>query len=677
MSNFALMVNDSSEHIDLDNREFQNVWNLVQHTRQSVFMTGKAGTGKSTFLKYITAHTRKRYVVLAPTGIAAVNVGGVTLHSFFRIPFKPLLPDDPDFAVRRLRERLKYPKEHAKLIKNLDLIIIDEISMVRADIIDFIDKVLRVYSGNMREPFGGKQLLLVGDIFQLEPVVTSDMRDLLAMHYPNPYFFSAHAFQNVRLIPIELRKIYRQRDDMFISLLDRVRMGRPTLDDLNRLRMCVNPAASCGVDDFVMTLAARRDMVDSINDEHLFRLKTPEIIYEGRIVDNFPENSLPTQKELTLKVGAQIVFVRNDRNKRWVNGTLGRVHTATPDRLEIELESGARHVVELEVWENVEYKYDEKSKRVIENVIGTFTQYPVRLAWALTVHKSQGLTFNKVIIDLGRGAFSSGQSYVALSRCTGLDGLTLKSPLSARDIFVNQSIVDFSRMFNDEKAVSDAIEYARVDEMFRQASIKFDNGDTSGAVDDFARALVRKNVLVMPSAVRLLKRKLSVIDTLNAENVRLKEELEECASRFRRLADEYVAMGKECIKSGHDNDAALANFEKALSISPDYVPALYNRAVARAGTGDLDNALIDLHRIMTVNKDDYDAAFMLGELYMQVDELHEALNWYLVALKNDSRQSAVYDRLADLYEHIGDEEEADRYRAAAKKLRPPRGRRKK
>ena len=392
---------ENKSQIDLDNPEFQNVWNLISYTQRSVFMTGKAGTGKSTFLRYITEHTKKNYVVLAPTGIAAVNVGGVTMHSFFRIPFKPLLPDDPDFAVDRLKQRMKYSREHQKLIRSLDLIIIDEISMVRADIIDFMDKLLRVYTGKRFEPFGGKQLLLVGDIFQLEPVVTGDMRDILSRYYPNPFFFSARAFNEFPLIPIELKKIYRQTDREFISLLDRVRVGAPTNADLDTLRAHVDPAAECGDGDFVMTLASRRDMVDNINDTQLGRLKTKKITYTGEIEDQFPESALPAPMQLTLKVGAQVVFVRNDRDRRWVNGTLGKVYSATPSRLEIELENGKRHVVSIELWENMEYTYDESSHKVIEKVIGLYKQYPLRLAWALTVHKSQGLTFNKVIIDLG------------------------------------------------------------------------------------------------------------------------------------------------------------------------------------------------------------------------------------------------------------------------------------
>ena len=251
-------MSEELQQIDLDNQEFQNVWKLISYTHQSVFLTGKAGSGKSTFLKYICENTRKKYVVLAPTGIAAVNVGGVTLHSFFRIPLKPLLPDDPDFAVSRLRSRLKYPKNLQKVIRELELIIIDEISMVRADIIDFIDKVLRVYGGNMREPFGGKQLLLVGDIFQLEPVVTADMRDLLRKYYPNSYFFSANAFKQLNIVPIELRKIYRQNDAQFIEMLDRIRMGHVLASDITKLNSRHGDCIDEDNDKFVMTLATRR-----------------------------------------------------------------------------------------------------------------------------------------------------------------------------------------------------------------------------------------------------------------------------------------------------------------------------------------------------------------------------------------------------------------------------------
>lgn len=663
------MPQDAQQNtLDLENPEFRNVWNLVQYTRRSVFMTGKAGTGKSTFLRYITENTRKKFVVLAPTGIAAVNVGGVTMHSFFRIPFKPLLPDDPDLAPDRLKQRLKYPQEHRKLLRELDLIIIDEISMVRADIIDFMDKLLRVYTGKRFEPFGGKQLLLVGDIFQLEPVVTGDMRDILSRYYPNQFFFSARSFREFPLIPVELRKIYRQTDRSFISLLDRVRVGAPSYDDLRTLSARVNPSASCGDDEFVMTLATRRDIVDDINDTQLRRLKSPVITYTGVIEEQFPDNALPAPMQLTLKVGAQVVFVRNDREHRWVNGTLGKVYSATASRLEIELEDGKRHVVQVEQWENFEYTYDESNHKVIEKVIGIYRQYPLRLAWALTIHKSQGLTFNKVIIDLGRGAFSSGQSYVALSRCTGLDGLTLKSPLAARDIFVNPAITDYTRLFNDSRMISNAIEQARADEYYRAAATAFNSGDTSTAVDKFIEAVRARNELGNPAVVRLIKVKMASIGALRSRIGELEKLDADKAARFDELAGEYTRLGNDCLKAG-ENDAAIANYEKAISISPTLTDAHCGRAAALADRGDLDGAITGYRQALSHDSRCYRAACALGELFMLADDLYESLNNYLAALNIDNSDPKLYSCLADLYDRIGDADEARYYRREARKRR--------
>ena len=398
------MASEELQNIDLNNPEFQDAWDVLQHTQRSVFLTGKAGTGKSTFLKYIRETIRKKTIVLAPTGIAAVNVGGQTMHSFFKIPFKPMVPDDPDYAnPARMRKMLRYTKEKVKLIQQLELIIIDEISMVRADIIDFVDRVLKVYSGNMREPFGGKQLLLVGDIFQLEPVVTHDTRDILRRYYKNFLFFNARAFEQINLVPIELRKIYRQSDNDFIALLDRVRVNHATPADMARLNHRCNPDYQEVNDEFAITLATRRDTVDSINDEHMRALKTPEHIYEGAIEGDFPENSLPTAFRLALKEGAQVIFIRNDKDGRWCNGTIGKVTRLTDSSVFVALEDGSEVPVEREIWENMQYTYNEKEKKVEEKVLGTFAQIPIKPAWALTVHKSQGLTFNHVVIDFAGG----------------------------------------------------------------------------------------------------------------------------------------------------------------------------------------------------------------------------------------------------------------------------------
>lgn len=667
-----------TEKIDTDNAEFQNVWKLVQFTRQSVFLTGKAGTGKSTFLKYICENTRKKHVVLAPTGIAAVNVGGVTLHSFFKIPFKPLLPDDPEFARNRLKSRMKYPKSHQKLLKELELIIIDEISMVRADIIDFIDKVLRVYSDNPREPFGGKQLLLVGDIFQLEPVVTGDMRDLLGRYYSHPYFFCAKVFSELSIVPVELRRIYRQNDDEFIAILDRIRLGRATVGDMTTLNSRI--IASSRDDDgrMVMTLATKRDMVDSINDERLHRLKTPEVTYRGTITGEFPENSLPTSMSLTLKVGAQVVFIKNDIDRRWVNGTLGRIYMADEDMLMVELESGEKHVLDPVVWRNIKYEYDEKTHKVIEKELGSFIQFPVKLAWALTIHKSQGLTFSDVIIDIGRGTFSGGQAYVALSRCRSLDGLSLLSTINQRDIFVNPEITAFSRTFNDTRLIDAALERAKADDCYARALDAIDKGDVTSAFDMFMEAMRLRNEIDNPVLMRFARMKLGSIGRYRLLADELQQKVDDDMAKFMKLASEYVAMGDECRREGFDPTPAFANYDKALSLCPDCVEALSGKGMMYVAIGEGDEAIPYLKRVHELCPDETDAPMSLGDIYMRDGELSEAMNWYLVALSIDEERVEVHERLADLYTAIGEENAASHHEDMAKKLRKKsKGRRRK
>ena len=660
--------------IDLNNDEFQNAWKLINYTHQSVFLTGKAGTGKSTFLKYIRDNIKKKYVVLAPTGIAAVNVGGVTMHSFFRIPLKPLLPDDTDFAVKRLRERMKYPKDLRKLIKELELIIIDEISMVRADVIDFIDKILRVYSSNMREPFGGKQLLLVGDIFQLEPVVTSDMREVLRTHYQNSYFFSANAFSQIEIVPIELKKIYRQNDSQFISMLDRIRMGRPLQEDVLKLnqRVFERDSASTSDDKMVMTLATRRDMVDTINENRLKELSSKEMTYTGQITGDFPENSLPTTMELTIKVGAQVVFIKNDREKRWVNGSIGKIVKAKKNSIEIELESGAKYAVEKAVWENIVYKYDEKTNRVIENVIGTFEQYPIKLAWALTVHKSQGLTFNNVVIDIGRGAFSSGQTYVALSRCRSFEGMQLRSTVSERDIFVNPSIIEFSRQFNNQALINKALQHAYADDCYHEAAVAFDRGDMSVAVDKFIDGVKSRNELNNEVATRLLKYKLSRITRMEQQLEAYREIIASNAVKFQSLAKEYVQMGDYCVHEGMDYTPAIANYDKALSLDDKCVDAWYGKGLALMDSGESADAINCFERAYAIDGNHFNAAFQLGNIYRREGDMALALDWYLIAQKCDNTNAPVLERIADVYESIGDDDQADQYRFKAEKLRKQR-----
>lgn len=667
-----------SQTIDLDNPEFQDIWKLISYTRQSVFMTGKAGTGKSTFLRHIVENTKKRTVVLAPTGIAAVNAGGVTLHSFFHLPFKPLLPDDPELQIRNLRQRLKHTAEQQKLIRELELIVIDEVSMVRADIIDFIDKVLRLYSGRFREPFGGKQLLLVGDIFQLEPVVTSDMRDIFRDLYPNLYFFSAKVFRDFALVPIELRKVYRQSDSLFIGMLDRMRLGAVSAEDIAMLNSRVDPEASSPErqKEFTMTLAPKRDTVDAINTSRLGRLKRKLHTFHGEIRDKFPENSLPVPLVLELKVGAQVVFVRNDPEKRWVNGTIGKIHSISENSLEVELENGQIHTITREVWENVSYRYDKETKKIDEEVLGTFTQYPLRLAWALTIHKSQGLTFPRVIIDLEGGAFAAGQAYVALSRCQSLEGLTLRTKVNPYDFFVNPAIRSFSGFFNNPAILASAMATAKADDCFHRAAASFDSGDFSSAVDYFTEGLYARDELRNPAVIHLLKQKLYRLGKSGDRIATLEEKLREADKKFLELAKEYVSLGLDCL-SDENYGAAIANFDKALKISPGFTDALRLKGEAAMDGGDHLTAAECFGEILREQPKDFDALFAIGKLHCHLagesdnpdEERYKALNYLLAAEESKPDSAPLHDRLASLNEEMGDMEEADRHRSIARRLR--------
>lgn len=682
---------DELEHIDLNNPEFQDAWSMVRKTKRSVFLTGKAGTGKSTFLKYMRANTKKKLVVLAPTGIAAVNVGGQTLHSFFKIPFKPMVPDDPDYSnPARMRKMLRYTKEKVKLIRELELIIIDEISMVRADIIDFVDRVLRVYSGNMREPFGGKQLLLVGDIFQLEPVVTHDTRDILRRYYKNFFFFNARAFEQINLVAIELTKIYRQSDNDFISLLDRVRVNRATTADIARLNERCNPDYQEINDNFAITLATRRDTVDSINDEHMRALKTPEFNYIGRIEGDFPENSLPTALRLTLKEGAQVIFIRNDKEGRWYNGSIGKVTLLREDNVFVTLENGVELEVLPEIWENMQYSYNEKEKKVEEKVLGTFMQIPIKPAWALTVHKSQGLTFNHVVIDFVGGAFTGGQTYVALSRCTSMEGITLLKPLSERDIIVNMAVVDFSRQFNNRQIINEAMEQERANQLYRRAVHAFDQQEFEECVKCFTEALKIKDNLQTPSVKRLISRKLNIFKKQASSIKRLQEVIDSQQKLLRELALEYASMGDQAlaveegvVEEGVVEEggahygkrlddiairSALANYNKALRIVPDCVEAMIGKARLLITLDQLENAEQEINKALVIDKNNYMAHMIMGEL-MQYKDVPEAIKSYKRAAKADKKRPEPHDRLQEIYEKIGLDDFADDEKCIAQKLR--------
>ncbi|MDE5595521.1 MAG: AAA family ATPase [Muribaculaceae bacterium] len=661
--------------IDFENPEFNKVLALLHSTNRSIFLTGKAGTGKSTFLRYITENSGKKLVVLAPTGIAAVNVGGQTLHSFFHLPFKPLMPDDPDFSnPHRLFSVLKLGRERLKLIKNLELIIIDEISMVRADMIDFIDRILRFATGNRRQPFGGKQLLLVGDIFQLEPVVTPDMKEILRRWYHAPYFFNAKVFEEMDLVSVELVKVYRQTDREFVEMLDRIRDGNPTKADL----MAINSRLLSGNDDdedkeaFTMTIATRRDMVDHINETRLAALNTPTRTYIGSVTGDFPESSYPTDLELTLKEGAQVVFVKNDAAPfhRWVNGTLGRVIEATDDEIRVELETGSVYTVEPERWDNIRFKYDSATKRVIEEVIGSFTQYPLKLAWALTIHKSQGLTFKHINVDVGRGAFTGGQSYVALSRCTSLEGIRMKSTLNERDIFVNPEIRQFSRKYNDNVAFEEAIRSAQADLLYRDAANAFKEENYGLAVRYLCQASAFRNDLAKPAIARLLAikiRKFTDDADLRYHNLLADYLIQD--TQLREIADEYFEKAEMLRIKKWDPEKAVKQYDKALAVYPRHMEAMLGKAQALLSMSDADGAISLMEKAAQMDEHDYRPPYELGRFFHSCEDYANALDRMLVAVDRNPNIPEIHDSLAAIYEEIEDDGNATHHRKTAAKLR--------
>ena len=426
------------------NNELRTAWDFVENTGRSIFLTGKAGTGKTTFLKTIMEHSRKRPIVVAPTGVAAINAGGVTIHSFFQLPFSPYVPG------AKVESKFDFGKEKRKIIASSDLLIIDEISMVRADLLDAIDAVLRRFREH-GQPFGGMQLLMIGDLAQLTPVVTPEDERMLKPYYDTPYFFGSKALQQIDYVTIQLSHVYRQQDESFIALLNEIREGHPSAEALSKLNSRVaysqQPTANCQLpkanSQLAIRLTTHNNLANFYNESELQKLPGRSYQYRAEVKGTFPEYSYPTAETLVLKEGAQVMFVKNDPSgeHNYYNGRIGRVMEASDNRLTVYCEGDAEAIeVEPLEWENMRYTLNEQTREIESEVQGTFKQLPLRLAWAITIHKSQGLTFDRAIIDANQ-SFAPGQVYVALSRCRTLEGLVLASPLEPRAV-INDERVD-------------------------------------------------------------------------------------------------------------------------------------------------------------------------------------------------------------------------------------------
>ncbi|MBR4899235.1 MAG: AAA family ATPase [Prevotella sp.] len=433
------------------NTELRTAWDFVEHTGRSIFLTGKAGTGKTTFLKTVVERSSKRSIVVAPTGVAAINAGGMTIHSFFQLPFSPFVPN------AQIKSKFDFGKEKRKIISSLDLLIIDEISMVRSDLLDAIDSVLRRFRDHY-EPFGGVQLLMIGDLQQLTPVVTPEDERMLKQYYDTPYFFGSKALAQIDYVTIQLEKVYRQQDDTFLTLLNHIREGQPTSDDLSLLNARYQPVFIPKPEEGYIRLTTHNQIANSYNESELQKLPGRAFTYRAKIEGTFPEYSYPTAETLILKVGAQVMFVKNDPSgeHRYYNGRIGHVTLAEANRLLVYC-PGDDEAIEVEPleWENARYTLNDETREIETEVLGKFAQLPLRLAWAITIHKSQGLTFERAIIDASL-SFAPGQVYVALSRCKTLEGMVLASRIPLQAIINDERVDDY--ISHQEEAAQRSIE---------------------------------------------------------------------------------------------------------------------------------------------------------------------------------------------------------------------------
>lgn len=446
------------------NPQLELAYEYVQYTNKNIFLTGKAGTGKTTFLHKIKAESIKRMAIVAPTGVAAINASGMTIHSLFQLPFGPFIPNQTNTNQRR------FSKQKIKLIKSLDLLIIDEISMVRADLLDAIDDVLRRYK-DRHKPFGGLQLLMIGDLHQLPPVIKPNDWDLLRAHYNTPYFFGSLALQQTNPITIQLKHIYRQSDENFIALLNKVRNNQLDQEVLNLLNSRYIPNFQADEDNHYITLTSHNASALKINQEHLDALKEEKYTFKATIEDTFPTYAYPTEAVLAFKKGAQVLFIKNDHSpeKRYYNGKIGKIVSINKTSIEVQCpnEETTINVVPTE-WKNVKYELNEQSKEVTESEIGTFTQMPLKLAWAITIHKSQGLTFERAIID-AQSAFAHGQVYVALSRCKSFEGIVLRSKIGSSSVRTDQVVKNYSALAEKNEPTPTDLEQSK--KMYQQTLI--------------------------------------------------------------------------------------------------------------------------------------------------------------------------------------------------------------
>lgn len=550
------------DNIELDetNVEFNYASDFVKHTDRLVYLTGKAGTGKTTFLKYLRETTTKNTVILAPTGVAAINAGGQTIHSFFQLPFGPFVLNDKrlrtskdlgDLDDTTIYSTFRYRENKRIILEQLDLLIIDEISMVRCDTLDVIDRVLRVFRKKPHLPFGGVQVILIGDTFQLPPIADFEQWEILKDYYQSPFFFSSKVVIENKPMYIELKKIYRQKEQKFIDLLNKIRINQISDLELINLNKKYNPTfSSNGLNNHII-LSTTNAQVNQTNTTKLDGLTTELKIFKGEIIGVFPKDSrgnyvLPTEQNLHLKVGAQVMILKNDAGefKRYFNGKIGKVESLEENIIIVEFSDQSKVQIEKSSWNNIQYTWNVEKRKIEEKIAGTFTQYPLRLAWAITVHKSQGLTFERVFADLG-SAFEDGQVYVALSRCTSFSGLVLKTPIPRTRIRTNKKVIEFAKTETPSTLIVQELNSGKADFYYKKVIEEINSLNFTDAYENFIKAIKYRNDIETESFKKYFIVTATKLSSFKPKLLNTLEQLEETTNENIRLENSIADLETE------------------------------------------------------------------------------------------------------------------------------------
>ncbi|WP_313115164.1 helix-turn-helix domain-containing protein [Aequorivita sediminis] len=568
----------------IENPEIDLAWNFVNYTDRNIFLTGKAGTGKTTFLHRLKTGSLKRMTVVAPTGVAAINAGGVTIHSFFQLPFGPILPESANKKSNSFSK--KFSKKKINIIKSLDLLVIDEVSMVRADLLDGIDQVLRRFRDRSK-PFGGAQLLMIGDLQQLSPVIKYDEWQLLKQYYSTGFFFGSNSFQASNTLTIELKHIYRQESESFIKVLNEIRNDSLTHESYETLNKRFIPDFSAQDGAGYITLTTHNNRADRINSAELKKLETKSFIYDAEVDGKFPAYTYPTHSELELKVGAQVMFVKNDSSpeKRYFNGKIGTVVDLDENEVLVRCPGDDFDIVTIpEIWKNIQYSIHPETKEILEDEMGLFKQIPLRLAWAITIHKSQGLTFEKVIIDT-QEAFAHGQTYVALSRCKTLEGIVLTGPFSQKSIINNLEVASFCKNAEENQPDSSILEISQIAYQFNLINDIFNfhaflhpvsrildiyfknNGSINGNLLDQLGILKEKGVTKLLKVNTNFQNQLKHLSEHEAPegNVKLQERFKKAIFYFEKHLQDFVIQPLSDLNFTTENKAINEDISKQLN----------------------------------------------------------------------------------------------------------------